>query len=173
MLRATRLSRLLRQSGKPLRTKPSALRRGVSTPSTGPTGEGPEEEGTERKKGESEKQAEAIARARWATSWMMPWERAQMDVPSRPLTVWERVYWRLFIVLGSVGFVYETWVVGNRRVWREDQDMYKGFAVSSSREWPKETSYRARDFNSNSLLSDDEVCSTGGVHQGVDSQSWT
>lgn len=59
---------------------------------------------------------QTLASARWATSWMMPWERAQMDVPTRPLKLWERVYWRLFVVLGGVGFAYETWVLGNRRI---------------------------------------------------------
>lgn len=181
MLRATRLLRLLRQSGKPLRTGANAQRRGLSTPGRGREEGGADEEEAGGKKGESEKQAEAIARARWATSWMMPWERAQMDVPSRPLTLWERAYWRLFVVLGTVGFVYETWVVGNRRVWRDDQHMYNGLAVSSSRDAPKETWCRARDFNSSRLLSDDasdELCSSGGLHhQGVETdpraQSWT
>lgn len=61
---------------------------------------------------------EAVRQARWATSFMTPWERAQMDFAPRnqPLKVWERVYWRLFVVLGGVGFAYETFVLGNRRV---------------------------------------------------------
>ena len=39
-----------------------------------------------------------------------------MDSPTRPLKLWEHVYWRLFVVLGGVGFAYETWVLGNRRI---------------------------------------------------------
>lgn len=63
---------------------------------------------------------EAVQNAQWATSWMTPWERAHMDGSERPLQIWEHVYWRLFIVLGSVGFVYETWVLGNRGMWKDD-----------------------------------------------------
>lgn len=40
-----------------------------------------------------------------------------MDVQTRPLKLWERVYWRLFVVMGGVGFAYETWVLGNRGIW--------------------------------------------------------
>lgn len=49
-----------------------------------------------------------------ASSWMAPWERAQMDAPRRPLSVWERMYWQMFVVLGGVGFAYETYVLQNR-----------------------------------------------------------
>lgn len=66
---------------------------------------------------------EAVHQARWVSSWMTPWERAQMDAPTRPLRPWERVYWRLFVVLGGVGFAYETWVLGNRRVLIDDRDV--------------------------------------------------
>jgi hypothetical protein len=48
-----------------------------------------------------------------ASSWMAPWERAQMDAPRRPLAVWEKIYWRLFVVFGGVGLVYETYVLEN------------------------------------------------------------
>lgn len=65
---------------------------------------------------ERKRHASAVDSAKWVSSWMMPWERAQMDFPSRPLKLWERVYWRLFVVLGGVGFAYETWVLGNRRI---------------------------------------------------------
>lgn len=65
---------------------------------------------------ERKRQAMAVDSAKWVSSWMMPWERAQMDASSRPLKLWERVYWRLFVVLGGVGFAYETWVLGNRRI---------------------------------------------------------
>lgn len=66
---------------------------------------------------------EAVQQARWVSSWMTPWERAQMDAPTRPLRPWERVYWQLFVVLGGVGFAYETWVLGNRRVLIGDRDV--------------------------------------------------
>lgn len=62
----------------------------------------------------------AVQHARWVTSWMAPWERAQLDGGGGPLQLWERVYWRLFVVLGGVGFVYETWVLGNRRVLKDE-----------------------------------------------------
>lgn len=61
-----------------------------------------------------------LQHARWVTSWMAPWERAHMDGGGRPLQIWERVYWRLFVVLGGVGFVYETWVLGNRGVLKDE-----------------------------------------------------
>lgn len=65
-------------------------------------------------------QEQAVDQAKWVSSWMTPWERAQMDEPGgRPLRLWERVYWRLCIVLGGFGFAYETWVLGNRRVWND------------------------------------------------------
>ena len=67
----------------------------------------------ERLRQERQKRERAEEIARWATSWMMPWERAQMDGVCRPLKLWERVYWRLFIVFGGVGFAYETYVMGN------------------------------------------------------------
>lgn len=41
-----------------------------------------------------------------------------MDVSSKPLRTWERVYWRLFVVFGTVGLAYETYVLGNCRVLR-------------------------------------------------------
>lgn len=107
------------------------------------------------------RQKEAVDRARWASSWMMPWERAQMDSPTRPLKLWERVYWRLFVVLGGVGFAYETWVLGNRRLWVEE-------AQPSSRDAARRPNphavarqaegwYHARDMHSGRLLTDDEV----------------
>lgn len=65
----------------------------------------------------------AVQHARWVTSWMAPWERAHMDGSGRPLQIWERVYWRLFVVLGGVGFVYETWVLGNRGVLKDEMKM--------------------------------------------------
>jgi hypothetical protein len=36
-----------------------------------------------------------------------------MDAPRRPLAVWEKIYWRLFVVFGGVGLVYETYVLEN------------------------------------------------------------
>lgn len=83
----------------------------------------------------------AVENARWASSWMMPWERAQMDSPTRPLKLWERVYWQLFVVLGGVGLVYETWVLGNRRIWNDEkpehrvggEGLYNAAACTSTR----------------------------------------
>lgn len=88
-----------------------------------------------------EKHEMAVRNAQWVSSWMMPWERAQMDIPTRPLFFWERVYWRLFFVLGGVGLVYETWVLGNTREWgrvkeggREGEGLYrKSGALKSTR----------------------------------------
>lgn len=31
-----------------------------------------------------------------ATSWMLPWEKAQMDGEKRPLMAWEIIYWAVF-----------------------------------------------------------------------------
>ncbi|CAN8073058.1 unnamed protein product [Agarophyton chilense] len=91
----------------------------------------------------------AMAQAKWVTSWMMPWERAQMDSPTRPLSVWERAYWRLFIALGGVGLIYETWVMGNRRLWVSDQ--------GSELESATKELYNDGAFRSTRLLSDDEI----------------
>lgn len=53
--------------------------------------------------------------ARRVSAGMAPWERAQMDAPSRPLSPYERLYWRLFAVFGSVGLIYEVFVLENRQ----------------------------------------------------------
>lgn len=53
--------------------------------------------------------------ARRVSAGMAPWERAQMDAPSRPLSPFERLYWRLFAVFGSVGLIYEVFVLENRQ----------------------------------------------------------
>lgn len=90
--------------------------------------------------------------ARWASSWMMPWERAQMDFPSRPLKLWERVYWRLFVVMGGVGFAYETWVLGNRRIWLPER------ANADPCEKERHGLYPGNQtFRSQRLLTDEEV----------------
>lgn len=86
--------------------------------------------------------------ARWASSWMMPWERAHMDAQRGPLTLWERVYWRLFVVLGGVGFAYETWVLGNRGLWKEDKGTHAG---------NMETAQGGGVWRSERMLSDEEV----------------
>lgn len=102
---------------------------------------------------------EAVHQARYVSSWMMPWERAQMDAPARPLRPWERVYWRLFIVLGSVGFAYETWVLGNRRVWVDDRAVTRN--PTSSNTCPSSVSQ-----SQDSVLDDDD-----GIH-GFDTQDY-
>lgn len=79
-----------------------------------------------------------------------------MDAPVRPLKLWERVYWRLFVVLGAVGLAHETWVLGNRRVWVDDPPQDTAVATMSPH-WQVETTYRPRDIQSGRLLSDDEV----------------
>lgn len=95
----------------------------------------------------------ALDNARWVTSWMMPWERAQMDSPSTPLSVWERVYWRLFVALGGVGLIYETWVLGNRRLWTADDP-----AVALPRPHsPSPELYRRGELRSTTLMSDDDI----------------
>ncbi|PXF46490.1 hypothetical protein BWQ96_03725 [Gracilariopsis chorda] len=75
-----------------------------------------------------------------------------MDSPSAPLSVWERVYWRLFVALGGVGLIYETWVLGNRRLWTADDPV----ALSPSHSPPPEL-YRRGDLRSTTLLSDDDI----------------
>lgn len=102
----------------------------------------------ERKRYES-----AVDSARWVSSWMMPWERAQMDSPTRPLKLWERVYWRLFVVMGGVGFAYETWVLGNRRILLPERA-----AAPTGRDADVTGMYAGNQaFRSQRLLSDDEV----------------
>eukprot|EP00178_Gracilaria_changii_P021557 TRINITY_DN63_c1_g3_i1.p1 TRINITY_DN63_c1_g3~~TRINITY_DN63_c1_g3_i1.p1 ORF type:complete len:196 (-),score=56.86 TRINITY_DN63_c1_g3_i1:114-701(-) len=95
------------------------------------------------------KQQAQLANARWVSSWMMPWERAQMDSPTRPLSLWERAYWRLFVALGSVGLIYETWVMGNRRLFTSDS--------SSSAHLTQTEMYADDMLRSTRLLSDDEL----------------
>lgn len=102
---------------------------------------------------ERKRHASAVESARWVSSWMMPWERAQMDFPSRPLKLWERVYWRLFIVMGGVGFAYETWVLGNRRILLPDRP-------TSTRTGDSEITglYAGNQtFRSQRLLTDEEI----------------
>lgn len=77
-----------------------------------------------------------------------------MDVQTRPLKLWERVYWRLFVVMGGVGFAYETWVLGNRGIWKagleKQADRVGGNGVSGL--------YGGNQvFGSQRLLSDEEV----------------
>lgn len=88
--------------------------------------------------------------AQWATHWMMPWERAQMDVPARPLNTWERVYWRLFLVFGTTGFLYETYVLQNRRVLRNDTPRSEAYDAT-------EHSHQDRAFKEHRLLTDEDV----------------
>lgn len=45
-----------------------------------------------------------------------------MDTPTAPLSLGEHIYWRLFVVLGGVGLLYETWVLGNCRMGGRDAD---------------------------------------------------
>lgn len=104
----------------------------------------------------------AVDNAKWASSWMMPWERAQMDTPTRPLKLWERVYWRLFIVLGGVGFAYETWVLGNRRILVPERA-----ATPVCRDADFTGMYAGNQaFRSQRLLSDDEVESFASGSEG-------
>lgn len=102
---------------------------------------------------ERKRQAMAVDSAKWVSSWMMPWERAQMDAPSRPLKLWERVYWRLFVVLGGVGFAYETWVLGNRRILLPER------AVPTGTSDAEITGLYAgnQTFRSQRLLTDEEI----------------
>ena len=60
--------------------------------------------------------------AEWTTSWVMaPWEKAHMNAPAEPLSVSHRLYWRVFSVFGSVGLVYELYVVRNTGVFTGDK----------------------------------------------------
>lgn len=97
---------------------------------------------------------EARHMAQWASHWMMPWERAQMDVPGRPLRTWERVYWRLFLVFGTTGFLYETYVLQNRRVLRGDQIMSD---VGTNATAHHSDLQHDRAFNEHRLLTDEDV----------------
>lgn len=112
-------------------------------------------EDVKEKAAEKRKHEEAVRGAEWVSSWMMPWERAQMDYPTKPLAYWERVYWRLFVVLGGVGFAYETWVLGNRRLWiskDKEKDIHNDRIKG-----PQEGLYEGAAFGSNRLLSDEEL----------------
>lgn len=46
-----------------------------------------------------------------------------MDASSRPLSFSERLYWRVFVVLGTLGLAYETYVLGNRGVFTRDRSL--------------------------------------------------
>jgi hypothetical protein len=60
--------------------------------------------------------------AQRASSWMAPWERAQMDAPHRPLSTAEKVYFNLLAVFGPVGLVYELYVCDNKgSIFRQPQ----------------------------------------------------
>lgn len=74
-----------------------------------------------------------------------------MDAPTRPLRLWERVYWRLLVVLGGVGFAYETWVMGNRRLWKADK------VVGASEREVSGLYGGNQAFGSQRLLTDEEV----------------
>lgn len=67
-----------------------------------------------------------------ASSWMAPWERAQMDAPRQPLQLWEKVYWRLFVVFGGVGLAYEMYVVENRVLMRATRQKHTFSAEEES-----------------------------------------
>lgn len=95
--------------------------------------------------------------AQWASSWMMPWERAAMDHATRPLKLWERVYWRLFIAFGGIGFFYETYVLENRRVLLSSakRDVPEGCALPRVASGALHGGNHA--FRSHRLLSDAEI----------------
>ncbi len=96
--------------------------------------------------------------AQWVSSWMMPWERAQMDASVKPLKTWERVYWRLFLVFGTVGFAYETYVLGNRRVLRMADVDSRVTAPATSTTSSSDRLYRSNNaFRSHHLMSDAEA----------------
>lgn len=80
-----------------------------------------------------------------------------MDAPTRPLRLWERVYWRLLVVVGGVGFAYETWVMGNRRLWKGE---IGGVVAGSGGGGEREVNglYGGNHaFGSQRLLTDEEV----------------
>jgi hypothetical protein len=54
-----------------------------------------------------------------------------MDSPRRPLSLWEKVYWRLFVVFGGVGLVYETYVLENRGLFPSAQQRLRGRAIEA------------------------------------------
>jgi hypothetical protein len=91
-----------------------------------------------------------------------------MDTPSRPLTTWERVYWRLFAVFGTFGLLHEVYVMENRG---------RLFAGKQSRDVPTLAAVPSADLirgnhacNSHRLLTDDEVtlCEPSLVPPSID-----
>mmetsp|Transcript_524 Transcript_524/g.1793 ORF Transcript_524/g.1793 Transcript_524/m.1793 type:complete len:171 (+) Transcript_524:334-846(+) len=87
---------------------------------------------------QSEQVAEAKFLAAWATSCMLPWERAQMNVNKTPLKTWEKIYWAVFPVLGVAGFIYEMRGSNSKvaKLFRKDKDDKK---PTSSAEKMKES----------------------------------
>jgi hypothetical protein len=78
-----------------------------------------------------------------------------MDSPSRPLTAWERLYWRLFAVFGTVGLLHEVYVLENRgRLFNKSQHIE---TLSLSSLPSAELIYGNHACNSHRFLSDEEV----------------
>lgn len=57
--------------------------------------------------------------AQWVTSWMLPWERDQMDGRRRELVKWEEYYWVGFLTFGVAGLSWEVYVAQNSRLFKK------------------------------------------------------